>query len=98
MPFAKPEDGKPFANRPSDKFCVMNREFYNDLKYEIARIQTAVNVEQASEIAKSLLGILEEKFENKGAFSKLAKLDGRHPIIADPRNAQALINPQDIGE
>ena len=98
MPFNKPEQGKPFANRPSDKFCVMNREFYNDLKYEITRIKTAVNIEQAADIAGKLIEILEEKFENKEGLRKLAQLDGKHAILADPRNAQSLINPSDIGD
>lgn len=98
MPFNKPETGRPFASRPSDKFCVMNREFYTDLKYEISRIRTAVNIEQAADIARKLIEILEEKFENKEGLRRLAELDGNHAILADPRNAQSLINPKDIGD
>lgn len=93
-----PPPGQPYANRPSDKFCVMNREFYKELKLDVQRIMTAVNVEQASELAKSLIQKLEDKFENKEALRRLRQLDSSHPIIADPRNAPNLINPNSIGE
>lgn len=98
-PFNSPiPPGQPYAGRPSDKFCVMNREFYKELKLDVQRIMTAVNVEQATDLAKLLLQKLEDKFENKEALRKLKQLDAGHPIIADPRNAPNLINPNSLGD
>jgi hypothetical protein len=85
-----------FDSRPSDKFCVMNREFYNELKLELTRIKTVVNVEKAVQIAERILKMLEDKFENRVASQRLKKLDTTHPILSDPRNAPNLINPDNV--
>lgn len=80
--------------RPSDKFCLMSREFYEEVKKELYRIKTAVNIEKSTEITDALIKKLEMKFENKRVLDKLSSSD--RSMFGDPRNTGSFVNPDNF--
>ncbi len=51
--------------KPSNKFILMDRKYYEELKQDIARIRLSITAQEARGLAALVLEKLEKKFEQK---------------------------------
>lgn len=49
--------------QPSDRYIVMSREKYNELKLDLERIRTAITIQSASDVAERVLEQLKKKYD-----------------------------------
>ena len=49
--------------QPSDKFIIMSREKYTELKMDLERIRTAITVQTAADTAERVLEQLKKKYD-----------------------------------
>lgn len=49
--------------QPSDKYVLMSREKYQELKMELERIRTAITIQSAADTAERVLDMLKKKYD-----------------------------------
>lgn len=83
-----PEQPKEF--KPSNKYCLLTRDMFNEIKDHIGRIERADSLDYAKECATFLLKRLKTKFEPENAKQIEEYLTQRTDYLAGNSPKQVL--------
>jgi hypothetical protein len=73
--------------QPSDKYVIMTRDKYNELKMQLERIRTAITVQTASDTAGVVLDELKKKYDRPAYADALqAELEKKAAIASNQGN------------
>jgi len=72
--------------QPSDKYVIMSRERYTDLKMNLERIRTAITVQTAADIAGQVLEEFKKKYDRPAYADALqAELEKKSNQAVQPQ-------------
>lgn len=72
--------------QPSDKYVIMSRERYTDLKMNLERIRTAITVQSAADIAERVLEEMKKKYDRPAYADALqAELEKKSNQAVQPQ-------------